>query len=118
MFLTYLIVIGLIFLAEKIHDLKWFAELRKKLRPLTIIFTILGFIASTASLVVFARGEEHARLFLYESVILSITSFCLLKWSFTENKAKQKFLVKMISLGVSMAVALAFLIFTGEEFLK
>ena len=118
MFLSYLIILVLIYTTDKFHDFQWFIKLRQKIKPLAMIVAIGGFLGSLMMVIQFSRGIKHSRLFLFESVILAITSMAIIQWVKIDDRNKQKLYIKVISIGLSVFMAVLFLIYQGHKFLK
>ena len=87
------------------------------MKPVFISLSVLGFLSALGTFILATQVEYHSRLYFFTGTILSVVSTCLQQWARTDDQFKQRIYLKIVSIGLAAILALAFLIFQGEEIL-
>jgi hypothetical protein len=116
-FLVFCFLAGGTVLVSKLHDFEWFMNFKFKMKPVFISLSVLGFLSAIGTFILATQVEYHSRLYFFTGTILSVVSTCLQQWARTDDQFKQRIYLKIVSIGLAAILALAFLIFQGEEIL-
>ena len=116
-FFVFCFLSGFTIFLGKLHDFEWFIIFKFKMKPVFISLSVLGLLAAVITFILAIQVEHHSRLYFFGGTILAVVSTCLQQWARTDDQSKQRIYLKIVMIGLAAILALAFLIFQGEEIL-